>query len=361
MASTGIGAPGTLSSALAPKKSNLVPTLLLLVGLVIAIGAAAYGYIESQRTEKVMIIAHPVPYGKQIVADDLATIELPLHRPVQMAGITDPSAVVGRWAARDLGQNDLVNASMLLAQPPDHPVYPNGRELHKNMVPVPFATSTIGPLTDRDLVNLGFVSTDPKLCNQVGGTILQTPAGTLIDMKTAPGKPIQSGTVDTSAVAAPVPAVDPSAPQTGQQLRPYACRFLQRLPVLYIDNATAYLETTPYQAHAIWALQASGSQLWGERYGVSSDPLPPIDKLDASMVTLDRLTAPITDTTVLSSTLSASGQIPGGPSQSAEPGSAGIPGSGGTVPGQQPTAAPAAPTAAPDSAPAPTAAPAKKP
>jgi len=355
MSATGIGAPGTLSSALAPRKSNLVPIILLIVGLVVAIGAAAYGYVESQRTEKVVIIVRPVAFGQQITADDLATIELPLHRPIQMAGISDPNLIIGKWAARDLTANDLVNPTLLLSTAPDHPVYPNGRELHKNMVPVPFATGTIGPLTDRDLVNLGFTSTDPRLCNQVGGTVLQTPAGTLITMTTAPAQPITSGSLQAPQPI-PVPAVDPNAPQAGQQLRPFACRFLERLPVLYIENATAYLEVTPYQAHAIWALQASGSQLWGERYGASSDPLPPMDKLDAGMVTLDRLTAPITDTTVLSSTVGLPGSAASDTASSpALPGGVGaIPGSTGMIPGA--TAAPE-PTAAPEA----TAAPAKKP
>lgn len=346
MATTGIGTPGTLSQALAPKKSKLVPVLLLIVGLVVALGAAAYGYIESQRTEKVVIVARPIPYGQQIVAEDLATIELPLHRPIQMAGITDPSAIIGKWAARDLGQNDLLNTTMLLPVAPDHPVYPNGRELHKNMVPVPFATGTIGPLTDRDLVNLGFTSTDPHLCNQVGGTVLQTPAGLLVSMTTVPAQPIQSGQIQAPEQAAPAPAVDPHAPQAGQQLRAFACRFLERVPVLYIDSGTAYLEVTPYQAHAIWALQASSSQLWGERYGQSSDPLVPMDKLDASDVTLDRLTAPISDTTTIdTSAISNGSAVTGNAAAPAIPGNGEIPGSNGTIPGAQATAAPAATTA----------------
>ena len=344
---TTIGTPGTLSSALAPKKSKLVPVLLLIAGLVVALGAAAYGYIESQRTEKVVIVARPIAYGKQIVAEDLATIELPLHRPVQMAGLTDPSLVIGKWAARDLGQNDLLNTTMLLPVAPNHPVYPNGRELHKNMVPVPFATSTIGPLTDRDLVNLGFTSTDPRLCNQVGGTVMQTPAGLLVSMTTVPAVPIQSGQMQ-AAQQAPAPAVDPNAPQAGQQMRAYACRFLERVPVLYIDNGTAYLEVTPYQAHAVWALQASGSQLWGERYGQSSDPLVPMDKLDAAAVTLDRLTAPISDTTTLNTSAMNSGSnLPGSTAATAIPGAGTIPGSGGSIPGSRPTAAPQA-TAVPE-------------
>lgn len=349
-----IGLPGSLSGALAPKKSKMLPTLLLVVGLIIALGAAAYGYIESQRTEKVVIIARPIAYGQLIVAEDLATIELPLHRPIQMAGITDPSAVIGQWTARDLGKNDLINTTMLLTGPPDHPVYPNGRELHKNMVPVPFATGTIGPLTDRDLVNLGFTSADPRLCNQIGGTVMQTQAGLLVSMTTVPAQPIASGQLQAPQQAPAAPTIDPNAPQAGQHLHAYACRFLERIVVLYIDDGTAYLEVTPYQAHAVWALQASGSQLWGERYGQSSDPLVPMDKLDAAAVTLDRLTALVSDTTTLdAAAMSAARPLPGNTAVTAVPGSVGIPGSGASIPGSQPTAAtqatavPAAPTAKP--------------
>jgi hypothetical protein len=174
-------------------------------------------------------------------------------------------------------------------------------------------------------------------------------------MTTVPAQPIQSGQMQAPEQAAPAPAVDPHAPQAGQQLRAFACRFLERVPVLYIDSGTAYLEVTPYQAHAIWALQASSSQLWGERYGQSSDPLVPMDKLDASEVTLDRLTAPISDTTTIdTSAMSNDSALTGNAAAPAIPGNGEIPGSNGTIPGAQATAAPAATTA-----PEPTATPAK--
>jgi hypothetical protein len=52
---------------------------------------------------------------------------------------------------------------------------------------------------------------------------------------------------------------------------------------------------TPYQSHTIWALQAAGVQLWGERYGASSDELPAMDRLDASQIAADRLTMTLSD------------------------------------------------------------------
>src|SRR5919202_2643508 len=91
----------SLGQVLTPKKSNLVPALLLVLGVIIALSAATYGYIESRRTEKVIIAVRSAPYGQQITADDLGTIELPLHRPAQLAGIGTPDLVVGKWAARE--------------------------------------------------------------------------------------------------------------------------------------------------------------------------------------------------------------------------------------------------------------------
>jgi hypothetical protein len=88
---------------------------------------------------------------------------------------------------------------------------------------------------------------------------------------------------------------------------------LQRVKVLYVDKGTsvAYLQITPYQAHTIWALQAAGVQLWGERYGATSDELPAMDRLDASQITLDRLTMTMTDTLKLYSPNGVGGGIPG--------------------------------------------------
>jgi hypothetical protein len=299
-----------LGQVLNPRKSNLVPALLLVLGLIIALSAATYGYIESRRTEKVVIAVRSIPYGQPITADDLGTIEVPLHRPVQLAGIGDPNQVIGTWAAREIGPNDLLQPSMLLTTAPDQPVYPSGQKLDKDTVPVPFSTETIGPLTYRDVVNVGYNSTtgDPQMCIANGGSV--------------------SASTSVSALA----TTDGSA--TYPQGRPFACRLLQRIKVLYVDTDknVAYLQMTPYQAHTVWALQAANVQMWGERYGATSDELPSLDRLDAAQVELNRLTMNLTDTLKLYNPQGFAGAIPG--SSSALPGQH-------AVPGAQPTAAPA--------------------
>lgn len=300
-----------LGQLLTPKRSNLAPALLLVLGIVIALSAATYGYLESRRTETVLIAVRSVPFGQQITADDLGTIELPLHRPVQLAGIGDPQSVIGKWAAREIGPNDLLQSSMLLDRAPDQPVYPSGQQLDKDTVPIPFSTATIGPLTVRDLVNVGYnaASGDSQLCRANGGELAQA--------------------------SAPVSALNSEG---GPQGRPFACRLMQRVKVLYVDDGkgVAYLQMTPYQSHTIWALQAAGVQMWGERYGATSDELPAMDRLDASQITADRLTMTLSDTLRLYSPQGMGGGIPGSAS--------GLPGSSNALPGQgaQPMAAPAA-------------------
>jgi hypothetical protein len=300
-----------LGQVLTPKKSNLAPALLLVLGIVIALSAATYGYLESRRTEAVIIAVRSVPFGQQITADDLGTIELPLHRPIQLAGIGDANAVVGKWAAREIGPNDLLQSTMLLDRAPDQPVYPSGQQLDKDTVPIPFSTATIGPLTVRDLVNVGYnaSSGDAQLCRANGGDVSPAPA--------------PASSQDTEGAA---------------QGRPFACRLMQRVKILYVDDGkgVAYLQMTPYQSHTIWALQAAGVQMWGERYGATSDELPAMDRLDASQITTDRLTMTVSDTLKLYSPQGMGGGIPGTTNV--------IPGSSDTLPGQgtEPTAAPAA-------------------
>jgi hypothetical protein len=277
-----------LNQALTIKKSNLGAALLLVIGLVIALGAATYGYLESRRAEKVVIAVRDIPYGHQIVADDLGTIELPLHRPVQLAGMTDPNLVVGTWAARTIGPNDVMQPTMLLQEAPDQPVYPSGQKLDKDTVPIPFSTMTIGPLTERDFVNIGFsdLEGDPKLCLSAGGE---------------------------AVAAAPAPAADGATNVADGQGRPYACRLLQRVKVLWVDaeKSVAYLQVTPYQAHAIWSIQAANMMLWGERYGSTSDELPSLDRLDASQIDMTKLTLSVSDTLKLYSPEGFGGALPG--------------------------------------------------
>ena len=247
-----------LGQALNVQKSNKLPIMLLVLGMLIAVGAAAYGYVEGRRTERVVIAVNPLRYGQQITAADLATIEVPLHRPEQIAGMTNPDMVVGKWASGDIRPNDLIQSAMLLDTAPDQPVYPSGEELHTNMVSLPFSVATLGPLDHHDLVNVGYndLSGDPTLCARAGG---------------------QAMTVTTTVEG---------------KGRPFACRLLTSMNVLYVDGGIAYLEATPEQSQAVWALQATGVQLWGERYGATSDPLPNLERLDASQITEETLTVP---------------------------------------------------------------------
>ncbi len=255
----------TLSQALNRKKRNPLPALLLGIGLLTAVGFALLGYLESRRTEQVVVLTQDVPYGQPIPAEAVAVVEVPLHRPAQLEGITDPNAVIGRYAARNLGASDLAQPGMLMESPPLQPVYPNGVELEVNMVPVPFSVEALGPVTDHDRVNIGFTGADPALCD---ATLTAVASGT----------PTQ--------LSPPPDAENPG-------VRPYACRLVSYARILWIDDAgTAYLELTPYQAQAIWALQASGMPMWGERYGVASDPLPAFDRLDAGQVNREALLAP---------------------------------------------------------------------
>ena len=262
-------APGTtpLSQALSRKRSSALPALLLGLGLIAAVAFAALGFVESRRTEPVVVIIRAVPFGQQIVADDLSTLALPLHRPAQLAGVADPAIAVGKYAAHDLRPDAIVQPGMLLDAPPDQPVFPNGQALTPNMVPLPFATVSIGPLTAHDRVNVGFSDRagSPDLCDQA--------------KRAAAG--------EKPTVVAPL---SPLA-----QPRPFACRLLSSVRVLYVDPAAevAYLELSPFQAHTIRALQAAGLELWGERYGISSDELPALTRLDIGQVSVEQLTAPV--------------------------------------------------------------------
>ncbi|NNJ12905.1 SAF domain-containing protein [Chloroflexales bacterium ZM16-3] len=270
-----------LGQALTRRRANPLPAIILAAGLIAAIALAALGFLESRKTEAVIILARDVPYGQQISAEDLGVVELPLHRPAQLAGVSRPAAAIGQYAARNLGASDLLQPAMLIAEPPGQPVYPNGEQLTLNMVPLPFATATVGPISYRDRLNIGFSdpSGAPDLCDQA------------------------------RSAAGGAPSVAPSV--ISAQARPYACRLLGSVRVLYVDEGAgvAYLELTPYQAHTIWALQAAGLQLWGERYGAESLPLDALDRLDIGQVTISDLEAPV-------------------PAE-------GIPGAGGAIPGSE--------------------------
>ena len=244
--------PGTISTV--RQKTKIWPVISAIIA-VLMIAAAIYVYLESQRTTTVLVLARDVAYGQLITSEDFTTIEVPFHRNNELAGLSSPSLAVGQYASRQLRAGDLAQPTMLMAQLPDQPIYPNGEELTPNMVPLPFSTGTIGPITHRDRVNLGYSdpSGNPTLCEQGG-----------------------------------------AAPTTSADGRPlaFACRLLSNIRVLYVEGNVAYLEVTPYQAHTIWAIQAANLPLWGERYGASSIEIDPLIRLDIANLDLAELTAP---------------------------------------------------------------------
>lgn len=248
-----------VAQALAPQKRSILPSIVLIVALLMAVAAAAFGFYEQSRTETVLIALKPLVYGQQITTEDLGTIEVPLHRPQQLAGITDAAAVVGKWASGDVRANEQLQPAMLLDKAPDQPVYPSGEELNKDMVVLPLSTETIGPLTHRDVLNIGFNDTtgDPTRCTGAGGT------------------------------ATPSVGVD-GEPQ------PYACRLITGANVLHVDDAKqiAYIELTPDAAHAVWSVQAAQLTIWGERYGQASAPVPNMDRIDIGQVKPDMVVLP---------------------------------------------------------------------
>ncbi|WP_322820735.1 SAF domain-containing protein [Chloroflexus sp.] len=260
-----MSAIGTLHQALSRRRSNPLPAILIGLGLLITAVFTVIAFMEASRSEPVVILARDVPYGQQISADDLAVVLLPRHRPVQLTGISSPALAVGQYAARHLAANDLLQPSMLMEHAPTQPVYPNGEALTSGMVAVPFSTETIGPLTHRDRINIGFSDPNgsPDVCDQA--------------RQAAEGRE---------------PTVNP--PASPLQPRPYACRLLSGARVLYVDGEAgiAYLELTPYQSHVIQAVQAAGLPLWGERYGSDSPILPALDRLDIGQITVEELVAP---------------------------------------------------------------------
>ena len=252
MTSIGSSTP-TLNQALARRRGTPIATLLLVVGIVGMTLLAILGYVEIQRTEQIIVLVRDVAFGQQIVAQDLSLVAVPTNRPPQLTGISDLQQVVGTYASRNLTANDLVQPTMLMSAPAGQPIYPNGEQLALNMVPFPFSIATLGPVTYQDRVNIGYSdpSGDPDLCH-------------------------------TTHASGASPSEQESEDRSGY--RPYTCRLLSSVRILWIDAGIAYLEITPYQAQALRALQAAGLTLWGERYGASSDPLPVFDRLDAGQL-----------------------------------------------------------------------------
>lgn len=268
-----------LSQAVTPRRSRFWPTVLLIASVVFMIVMAVVGFLQLARTERVIILVRPVAYGQRITTADLATVEVSRHRPQQLAGVNDPSLALGKYAARALAPNDLLQPSMLLAAAPSRPVYPSGEELGADMVAVPFSTETTGPITNTDVLNIGFYdeSGDARRCVDPAA---QAPAAVAV--------PPDGEQPAVEAQSMPVAAQDAPAGQ------PYACRLLVNVNVLHVDapKATAYLELTPYQAQAMRAVQAAALPLYAERSTAGLAELEPLTRLDPSQLAREALWTP---------------------------------------------------------------------
>ena len=269
-----------LSQAVTPRRSRFWPTVLLVASVVFMIVMAVVGFLQLARTERVIILVRPVAYGQPISAEDLATVEVSRHRPQQLAGVGDPGLAIGKYAARALAPDDLLQPSMLLETAPSRPVYPSGEELGAEMVAIPFSTETTGPITNTDVLNIGFYdeSGDAQRC---------------VDPSEQAPRPVAAPSEQQPAVEDEiVSGVAQDAPaQAGQ---PYACRLLVNVNVLHVDGekATAYLELTPYQAQAMRAVQAAALPLYAERSTSGLAELEPLTRLDPSQLAREALSTP---------------------------------------------------------------------
>ena len=217
---------------------------------------ASLGFWQLDRARQKTALQEQIDQRASLPAwqvDELLGASDPLagvHRPVQLRGISDQRAVVGRYAARELRPGDLLQPSMLRDDAPSQPRYPNGALLTRGMVPFAVALRGLGPLSVHDRLNLGF--------SDSGG-----------------GAQLCSAAPDTAAV-------------------PYACRLLSSLRILYIDEAAGllYVEVTPYQAQSLYALQAAGVVLWAERYAADAPQLSELSRLESRAIERSRLQAP---------------------------------------------------------------------
>ena len=246
-------------------RRNPLPAITFLIALS-AIGAGLYLALTTHRTTLIAVWARPVAAGQQIQPDDVSTLAVPANRPASLEGIPDPSLVIGQWTTRSVGEGEIIYPSQIQAVAPTAPHYPNGEILPDGMVAVPFSLQTVGPITDRDYINVNVIdpSGDPQACTALGGT---------------PNQPI--------------------APLTEQQAPAITCRLIPRMEILYVDEGAniAFLSATPYQSQVIYTLTAQeGTRLYGERYGAAAPPLPYLSRLAPNEIDPALLTGSISET-----------------------------------------------------------------
>lgn len=253
-----------------PRRTWIMPAILTLIALLIS-GSGLGLALTANQTEQVLVWARPVVAGQRISAEDITTIALPINRPPALNTLSEGNQPVGLWVLRNNNTGELINSSQLSTTAPTIPFYPNGASLPANMVALPFATDTIGPLSDNDTININFIdsSGDPQRCTALGGTSEQI-----------------------EAIANDL---------QGKHL-PITCRLLPQMEVLYVDSANqiAYLAATPYQSQAVYTLSAiEHVQLYGERYGSTSEALPYLTLLNPANLNADMLTGPVSTTNPL--------------------------------------------------------------
>lgn len=247
-------------------RRNPLPIITLAIALV-AIGAGFYLALTTHRTTLIAVWARPVAAGQPIQPEDLTTLAVPADRPPALEGIADPALLVGQWTTRSVGQGEIIYPSQVQASAPSTPYYPNGEALPEGFVAVPFSLQTVGPVTDRDYINVNVIdpSGDPRRCSELGGT----PSSFNATMTEAPATPVVT------------------------------CRLIPQMEILYVDQAAnvAYLAATPYQSQVIYTLTAQdGTRLYGERYGATSPALPYLTRLDPNVIDPALLTGSVSET-----------------------------------------------------------------
>lgn len=258
--------PGFTTMAL--QRRNLTGVILLVTGAILLIMASVWLFWESRRFEPVVIALRDIPAGRQITATDLAVMDLPVQRPESLRGFREAAAVIGQYAEVAILANSVIVPRMVQPDPPTTLVYPNGRSLPPEMVAVPIKVAELGPLTDRDVLNIGFISDRPEYCDRVQA--------------------------DRSGAIPPPAAERSDGAGSTAALPKFACRWASALPIVYLDQETktAYVAMTPAQSLAYHALRAAEVELWMERYSAAGVPLQYLDRRYPNQVTLAELTDP---------------------------------------------------------------------
>lgn len=264
--------------------------VLIGLGVVLFLVASAWLYWESRRFEPVVVAVRDIVAGQQITAQDLGIVDMPRDRPDAVRGFGDPSAVIGNYAEVTILANTVIVPRMVRANPPTEITYPNGRALPPNMVGVPIDVSTLGPVTDRDALNIGFISDQPSYCERALASSINPDAP----------PPVVSTLPVVPAVGQPSPESGemPVVQQGSTEPPRYACRWASSLSILYIDpdRSLAYVAMTPAQSLAYQALRATGAEVWFERYSLASQPLQYLDRRYLQQVSLGELTDPVETT-----------------------------------------------------------------